>query len=255
MAYRPRIGITMRLEMETRRFYLGRDYSESIAASGGIPLHLGLIPDEDYVRNALANVDGILLPGSDTDIDPAFYGEQPHPRLGTVIAEKDKTDLLVLAEAERRRLPVLGICFGMQAINVSRGGSLIQDIPSMVEGCLKHDQGAPYDRLSHSISIESGTVLSNLSADLNHEDIRVNSSHHQAVNAVGENLRVTARASDGVTECIEDIREDRTVVGVQWHPEITFRTDPFSREIFNWFVNQCVESSTRQNKERAAAVC
>ena len=88
MGKRPRIGITMRLEIATQRFYLGRNYSEAVEASGGIPLHLSLIPKADYIAEAMADVDGILLPGSNTDVDPHFYGEEPHHRLGTVIPEK-----------------------------------------------------------------------------------------------------------------------------------------------------------------------
>src|SRR5688572_25116653 len=101
MAARPRIGITMRLEMETHRFYLGRDYSEAVEASGAVPVHLALIPKVEYVTEALAGLDGVLLPGSNTDVDPQHYGEEPHPKLGTVIPIKDDTDRLVLAEAER----------------------------------------------------------------------------------------------------------------------------------------------------------
>ena len=109
MAYRPKIGITMRLEHETRRFYLGRDYSEAVEAAGGTPVHIALIPKAEYVADVVSRLDGILLPGSASDVDPARYGEDPHPRLGRVIPEKDETDLLVLAEAERLNLPVFAI--------------------------------------------------------------------------------------------------------------------------------------------------
>src|SRR5688572_21073344 len=128
MVKRPRIGITMRLEIETRRFYLGRDYSEAIVSAGGVPMHLALIPDAGYIEEALSTLDGILLPGSNTDVDPHYYGQEPHHKLGTVIPEKDETDRLVINEAERLNLPILAICYGMQAVNVARGGSLVQDI-------------------------------------------------------------------------------------------------------------------------------
>lgn len=115
----------MRLEMPTRRFYLGRDYSEALAASGAAPVHLALIPDRDYIAEVLGGLDGILLPGSDTDADPALYGEEPLPGLKKVIREKDETDLLVLEEAEKLNLPMMAICYGMQILNVSRGGELV----------------------------------------------------------------------------------------------------------------------------------
>lgn len=242
MGKRPKIGITMRLEMETRRFYLGRDYSEAIEACGGVPVHLGLIPKQEYIAEALDGLDGVLLPGSNTDTDPAYYDEEPHPELGTVIPEKDETDRLVLDAAERLSLPLLGICFGMQALNVSRGGSLIQDIGSQIDDCIKHDQGKPYDRTSHKIRIDENSILASLpSITSDPGSVRVNSSHHQAVNRIGTNLKAVAWASDGVVEGIEDTRPERFAVGVQWHPEITFLRDKFSREIFDLFVTRCRE--------------
>src|SRR5688572_14062468 len=119
---RPRIGITMRLELETDRFYLARHYSEAVEAAGGAPLHISLIPRPDYISALMSEVDGVLLPGSDSDVDPSRYGAEPHPHLGSVHPVKDETDLLVLQEIEKRGLPLFAICFGMQALNVSRGG-------------------------------------------------------------------------------------------------------------------------------------
>src|ERR671918_1574401 len=155
--YRPRIGITMRIELETDRFYLARHYSEAIEAAGGAPLHISLIPNADYIDSVVDGLDGILLPGSDSDVDPLRYGQQPHPALGTVQTIKDETDLLVIKAAERKGIPLLAICFGMQILNVSRGGSLIQDIGSQVPESFKHEQGVPRDRHSHSISLSPGS--------------------------------------------------------------------------------------------------
>ena len=232
--------MTMRLELETRRFYLGRDYSEAVEAAGGVPVHLPLIPDKGFIQEALSNVDGILLPGSDTDVDPAAYGEDPHPRLQRVIPEKDETDMLVLAEADRLCLPVLAICFGMQALNVWRGGSLYQDVASQCPSAIKHEQGSPLDRRSHFIKVEKGSRLDEIISSKGlAERVKVNSHHHQAVKLLGKNLEATAWANDGVVECIQDNRPERWLLGVQWHPELDWRRDQLSLGIFGDFIKNC----------------
>jgi putative glutamine amidotransferase len=238
MSRKPIIGITMRLEIETDRFYLGRDYSEALEALGAIPYHISLIPNKNYIAEIVKKVDGILLPGSDTDVDPLLFGEEPKPNLKKIIPEKENTDLLILEEAEKLKKNVLGICFGMQVLNVSRNGTLFQDIETDIENCVKHEQGKPLARNSHSLEIDKECLLSRLITSKN-ENIRVNSHHHQAVKKVGKNLRATAWAKDGVIECIEDTRKDRFVLGVQWHPELSWKTEDFSKKIFESFISAC----------------
>jgi putative glutamine amidotransferase len=232
-ARRPLIGITTRHELETERFYLQRFYAEAVEAKGGVPLHLPLIPEPRYIRAVVSRLDGVLLPGSASDVDPLRYGSEPHAKFGTVHPLRDETDLLVLKEVERRRLPLLAICFGMQVWNVSRGGSLIQDIASSVPGALKHEQGAPRDRHSHKISIHPESLLRGLAKS---ESALVNSHHHQALERIGEGLQATAWSSDGLVEAVEDVREGRWALGVQWHPEIGWASDDFSAAIFTAFV-------------------
>jgi putative glutamine amidotransferase len=245
MTRRPRIGITMRLELATDRFYLGRDYSEAIETAGGIPIHIALIPKPEYISAMMDDIDGILLPGSNTDVDPHLYGDEPHPKLGPVIPVKDRTDMLVLDEVERRDLPLLAICFGMQVLNVHRGGTLIQDIESQIAEPHKHEQGLPATRVSHSIKVAEQGILAGLDSVRNSDaPIRVNSSHHQAVRDVGRNLTATAWAKDGVIEAVEDARGDQFAVGVQWHPELLTRHDELSRELFRLFVDKCAGKAT-----------
>jgi putative glutamine amidotransferase len=240
MVAKPLIGITMRLETETGRFYLGRDYSEAVYAAGGIPIHIALLPDIEYVSEVVAGLDGILLPGSDTDPDPELYGEEPHVKLKKVVPEKDKTDLLALEVAEANRLPILAICFGMQILNVSRGGSLVQDIESQIDGVIKHEQGYPLERRSHSISIARESILAPAAFDESSDGIvRVNSHHHQSVSKLGRDLQIAAKARDGVIEAVEDTRSGRFVLGVQWHPELTWKSDSLSAMIFETFVMKC----------------
>ncbi|HMQ03973.1 MAG TPA: gamma-glutamyl-gamma-aminobutyrate hydrolase family protein [Pyrinomonadaceae bacterium] len=239
MTARPRIGITMRLEIDTRRFYLGRDYSEAVQGAGGLPVHLPLIPDKAFIEDLVAGLDGVLLPGSDTDVDPAYFGEDPHPRLKKVVPEKDETDLLVLDAAERAGIPIFAICYGTQVLNVFRGGSLFQDIESLVENHLKHEQGIPLDRASHSVNASDSGRLAAAVKEAGVKQVKVNSHHHQAINKIGNDLTATATANDGVIECIEDVREGRWVVGVQWHPELNWRNDAVSLRLFSDFVSAC----------------
>ncbi len=223
----------MRLELETDRFYLARYYSEAVEAAGGAPVHISLIPKRNYISAVMDDLDGVLLPGSDSDVDPLRYGAEPHPQLGSVHAIKDETDLLVLEEIEQRGLPLLAICFGMQVLNVSRGGTLIQDIPSQWPAAIKHQQGAPRDRRSHAIKVAGSGLLATLAET---ESVLVNSHHHQALEQVGENLVATAWASDGLIEAIEDSRPERFALGVQWHPEIGWETDSLSKALFAGFI-------------------
>lgn len=230
---RPRIGITMRLELETNRFYLARYYSEAVEAAGGLPVNIPLIPRPDFIRRVVADLDGLLLPGSDSDIDPLRYGREPHPQLGAVHPEKDETDLLALAEVEDRGLPLFAICFGVQALNVSRGGTLIQDIASQQPNAIKHEQGAPRDRHSHRVRLLEDSRLGQLA---NGATAPVNSHHHQAIETLGRELVATAWAPDGIVEAVEDPRSDRFVVGVQWHPELGWEKDEFSKSLFDRFI-------------------
>lgn len=245
--YRPRIGITMRIESETERFYLGRDYSEAVAAAGGVPVHISLIPQREYISAVIDQLDGILLPGSDSDVDPLRYGAEPHPKLGTVQSIKDETDLLVLEEVENRRLPLFAICFGMQVLNVFRGGTLIQDIGSQIPHAIKHEQGAPRYRPSHRIELAEASLLSSM---VQSQAVVVNSHHHQALEKVGRDLSASAWSSDGLIEAVEDQRTDRFVLGVQWHPELGWTNDHFSQALFNRFVEEATGFARREGKRQ-----
>lgn len=235
MLKRPRIGIPMRIDHPTERFYLSRHYSEAVEAAGGAPVHISLIPHAEYIDTVVDGLEGVLLPGSDSDIDPLRYGQQPHPALGSVHKIKDETDLLIIDAAERKQLPLLAICYGMQVLNVSRGGTLIQDIRSQLPEAIKHEQGAPRDRASHSVKVALGSKLSGI---LYAADLAVNSHHHQAIEKLGKDLVPTAWSSDGVIEALEDPRPDRFVIAVQWHPELGWENDKFSQRLFDSFVAQ-----------------
>ena len=229
----------MRIEHPTDRFYLSRHYSEAVEAAGGAPVHISLIPKVEYVDAVVDGLDGILLPGSASDMDPLRYGQQPQPNLREVHPIKDETDLLIIDAVERKRVPLFAICFGMQALNVSRGGTLIQDIQSQLPDAIKHEQGVPRDRPSHAVRVALGSKLSGI---VRTPDLVVNSHHHQAIDRVGDNLVATAWSADRVIEAVEDPRPDRFVVAVQWHPELGWQDDKFSRRLFDSFVAHAREA-------------
>lgn len=238
----------MRLEEPGGKFYLARDYSEAVFAAGGAPFHIPLIPDKDYIEDIAGQMDGLLLPGSDSDVDPFRYGDsERHPKLGPVIKEKDETDLLLLAAAEKRKLPILAICFGLQILNVHRGGSLYQDIASFFPQALKHRQGEPRSARTHSVTITPETTLSE-TLGVGIDTIEVNSHHHQAIKLIGKNLRVSATAPDGIIEAVEDTRQDHFVLGVQWHPEVDWQNDVYSQRIFKKFVD-CARGVAKSDKK------
>lgn len=247
---RPRIGITMRLELETDRFYLSRYYSEAVEAAGGLPVHIPLIPTADFIQQTVANIDGVLLPGSDSDVDPLRYGRDPHPHLGSVHPIKDETDLLVLREVEERALPLFAICFGLQILNVSRGGTLIQDVPSQWPNAIKHQQGAPRDRPSHNVRLLEDSLMGQLTQS---DHAPVNSHHHQALETLGRELVATAWASDGLVEAVEDPRSDHFVVGVQWHPELGWERDELSRALFARFIGEARKFAETRLREKEMA--
>jgi putative glutamine amidotransferase len=229
---KPFIGIPTRYHEKSE--YVGqlRYYLDAILWAGGLPLMIPLSTDAEIIRAYAERIDGILLPGSPTDIDPKRFGAEPHPKLGRLYPERDATDFTLLDYSERNNKPVLGICFGVQSLNVYRGGSLVQDIPAVVAGAVAHDNDDvadhPQDPARHLVRVSEGSLIAKLAGKT---EVEVNSYHHQSVQDPGRNLRITAVAPDGVAEALEDT-QGRFIVGVQWHPERGFQDDPLSQALF-----------------------
>jgi putative glutamine amidotransferase len=243
-ADKPWIGIPTRYHAASEVIGQIRHYLDAVIDAGGIPLLIPTVESASVVGDYLEQADGILLPGSPTDVDPKFYSAEPHPKLGKLYPERDSTDFALLKYAEATNLPILGICFGIQSLNVFRGGSLVQDIPSVVSRALAHDES------THAIHLEAGSLLAGLagpsgpSGDGGSVDIDVNSFHHQSIERPGHNLRIAAKAPDGVIEAVEDVT-GRFVVGVQWHPERGWQDSEFSRRLFSAFVQASRKSKTQ----------
>jgi putative glutamine amidotransferase len=232
---KPWIGIPTRYHEKSE--YIGqiRHYLDAVIWAGGLPLMIPTTTDADLVQQYVERVQGVLLPGSPTDIDPKHYGAAAHSKLGKLYPERDATDFAILNFADRHPdIPVLGICFGVQSLNVHRGGSLVQDIPAVVEGGVTHDEDDPRPPARHVVRIARDSIIGRLAG---HEEVEVNSYHHQAVANSGTNLRAVAFANDGVVEAVEDT-SGRFVVGVQWHPERNWQNDPLSQSLFLKFIEQ-----------------
>jgi putative glutamine amidotransferase len=230
---RPLIGMPLRYDWDHQFFYLRQTYAEAVYGAGGMPVYIPLIPERDYLEPLIDRLDGVMLSGSNSDVDPLRYGANPHPKLGPVLPRRDATDALLIELAEERGLPLLAICYGFQALNVYRGGTLVQDIPSQVDGALKHMQEGFYERHSHTITIAEGTLLAELAGA---SATTVNSHHHQAIERLGRNLTPIAWAPDGIIEAVIDETTDQWVFGVQWHPEVGWSDDPLSRAVFGAFL-------------------
>ena len=191
------------------------DYSDAVSDAGGAPLLLPPSTGEEELERVLSVLDGLLFSGG-PDYDPSIYGQGMHRSACLQHPLRGKGDLLLARRALKSRRPVLGICGGLQLINIALGGDLIQDIPEMVPAAKVHagPPGGP-PAPHHRILIESGTLLARL---VGREDLSVNSFHHQAAGRLGSGLRVSARAEDGVVEAVE-AENGRFLLGVQWHPE------------------------------------
>jgi putative glutamine amidotransferase len=207
--------------------YVFSEYSQAVLAAGGAPLIIPAAQNEESIQVILNRVGGLILTGG-PDVHPRFYGEQPIEGVGEIDEALDLMELEVAKTAVAKDLPILAICRGIQALNVSRGGSLYQDLRSQVPGSISHGQKADKAVLTHTVRIERETRLF---AILGSAEIWVNSKHHQAIKAAAPDLSVSARATDGVIEAVEH-PEKRFVLGVQWHPEGTWRSDPSSLKLF-----------------------
>jgi putative glutamine amidotransferase len=213
---KPLIGIGSDLyvaEGHRDRVFVFGTYTEALRRAGAVAVILP--PQPENAAEVMAAIDGLLLAGGD-DCDPSVYGEERHPSCTTTMDVRRQENDLGLARAARELgVPTLGICLGMQVMNVAAGGTLIQDIPSQHETEIQH-VSEPDDRARHDIIIDGGTRLASIVGGT--RETNVNSSHHQAIRNLGEGLRAAAHAPDGLVEGIEDPRHP-FYVGVQWHPE------------------------------------
>jgi putative glutamine amidotransferase len=204
-------------------------YEEAIRAEGGEPVLVSAGATPPEIAKLVTTCEGVLLPGSPADVDPQKFGAERHPKTARADPGRDNVDELLLQDAHNLHKPVLGICYGLQSLNVWRTGTLVQHIETTVN----HEAGRKVE-FAHNVQV---TPESKLAALLGVTALQVNSSHHQSADHPGDGLRVVARCSeDGIIEALEGTVPDHFVLAVQWHPERTYEIDEPSKSIFREFV-------------------
>ena len=238
---KPRIAIP--LPHSTDQEYSERvlpQYEQAVRKAGGEPVRIPLDRPAAELMKVIEGCDGVLLPGSRADVDPQRYGAERDPRTNPADPRRDAADELLLEDAHNTRKPLLGICYGLQSLNVYRRGTLRQHIESSIDHADRE--------ITHVVRIEPTTLLAHfLGSTLppgSESAIAVNTSHHQAAATVGDGLRVAAKAPDGVIEALESTLPEHFVVAVQWHPERSLN-EPASQAIFRALV-EAARSRHRQ---------
>ncbi|AEI43466.1 gamma-glutamyl-gamma-aminobutyrate hydrolase family protein [Paenibacillus mucilaginosus] len=242
---KPVIGITSTIVVRneySEGAYVHQDYHRSVEQAGGLPVVLPLTSPETF-RELIDLCDGISFSGGE-DVDPSCYGAEPHPALGSLFPERDRIEIEAVRHALNSDKPLLAICRGIQVLNVALGGSLYQDLPSEYPGAAPHMQhGVARGKDTHAVYIAEHSRLWGI---FRHNQIRVNSLHHQALRQVAPGLVITATSPDGVIEAVE-LPGHAFAVGVQWHPESMTGTDPLMRLLFKELVSKSLTGLRERN--------
>jgi putative glutamine amidotransferase len=224
------------------RYFLKKALADAVESAGGQPVVLPFVKSLAEARNLTFRMDGLLISGGDFDIDPSYYKEKRHPKCGPANKLRTQSELYLLKAALSVAMPVMGVCGGLQLINVFLGGTLHQDIPSQLPSALGHSQKQPHTETTHVVKVEKGSILGKTTKK---GTLKVNSTHHQGVKKLGNGLKVSATSPDGIVEAFEG--PWNFLLAVQWHPEFLMRTAEHSA-IFKSFVKAA------QKWEKAASL-
>ena len=230
---KPMIGITA-ITAYRENFHAQRtSYSEAVWGAGGEPILLPGNPDKSNCSQIVSMLDGLLVPGG-PDIDPILYKEDKKETCGRTCLYEDEYDMELIKEAVKQGKPILAICRGIQIVNVLFGGTLYQDIPSEYSKEIYHSRMEPDVENYHTVTLEKDSYLAKVLGEW--KDIKVNTSHHQAVKDLAEGFRIVGRAPDGTVEAMEN--DDASIMCTQWHPERMQDMEMY-RKLFEDFVNRC----------------
>ena len=236
---KPLIGISPSAEIDQSYYMTTTDNMRAIEQAGGMPVVLSYVSSEQDITDLAERIDGLYLTGG-YDIDPTLFGEEPHPKLGTIIPARDKFEIAMVHKMRELGKPILGVCRGCQIMNIAVSGDMYQDMYSQIDGdLLQHQQKAPKEHGSHFVFVKEGSLLHKLTGK---KKLTVNSRHHQANRRVPENFQVSGKASDGVIEALES-KEEPFFLGLQWHPEnMVAHNDVASEKIYQGFIRACKKS-------------
>lgn len=233
---KPLIGLTSQDEVikGTTLNKINYTYIRALEAAGAIALIIPNFKNIEDSREIINRLDGIIFTGGE-DISPLLFNEEPLKETTEISYNRDRMEMELLRLAYKKKLPILGICRGLQVINVFLGGTLYQDIPSQIENAHGHVSAMDLTEGYHSIDLIKETRLFDI---IKEEKIAVNSQHHQSIKDLGEGLKISCKAPDGVIEGIESIDSDRFLLGLQFHPEVMVKDERFLN-IFSSFVKEC----------------
>lgn len=244
----PLIGIPcragLRAEVNRPMYYSNKTYIHAIEDAGGVPVLIPIIKDMQILSALLQHLDGLLLPGG-IDIHPSNYQEEAHAALRETDVQLDELELRLARWALREDIPTLGICRGLQLLNVALGGTLHQDLASEGVGSLRHaNWDLQPNKVIHSVQVEPGSRMEEV---LGVQELAVNSLHHQAIKEPGKGISVSGRSEDNIIELME-LPGRSFVMAVQCHPEELYTEQPVWARLFSAFINECIKRKAYQTK-------
>ena len=234
---RPIVGVMPLFDDERESIWMLPGYLDCLQEAGALPVILPPHMDEEEISQTLELCSGLLFTGGH-DVNPAMYGEHPHPTAVWNDA-RDRLEQAMFERAYAEDIPMFGICRGIQFFNAALGGALYQDLPSERESDTEHHMTPPYDRVCHRVTLTADAPLAQL---LGCDSLGVNSYHHQAIRRLADGLREMARSEDGLVEAVY-APSHRFLWAVQWHPEFSHRTDRAARTVVRAFVSACEQKA------------
>jgi len=203
-----------------------RNISKAVSMAGGLPIILP-VNEPEIAKKYADLIDGLILAGGE-DVSPELYGEDARRAIRATYPKRDDAEVAIAKKVIENKKPILGICRGLQLLNVIFGGSLYQDLAENIEVSVKHIQETPSNHPIHTVSVNADSYMASFLSS----EIFVNSFHHQIIRELGEGLRIAATSSDGVIEAIESVDEDKSIIAIQWHPENLYYKDKDHMALF-----------------------